>query len=116
MIRRPPRSTRTDTLFPYTTLFRSLGIGDRRQHRGIIEIFLPVEIAREGTARKADKRRLILFERAAEAHRGDAFRRMPPRRKIHRHIRTPRSVLQYLPPMLEPPVVDPKSTRLNSSH
>src|SRR3546814_20473664 len=26
MIRRPPRSTRTDTLFPYTTLFRSLDI------------------------------------------------------------------------------------------
>src|SRR3546814_2579747 len=25
MLRRPPRSTRTDTLFPYTTLFRSLG-------------------------------------------------------------------------------------------
>src|SRR3546814_9644354 len=25
MVRRPPRSTRTDTLFPYTTLFRSLG-------------------------------------------------------------------------------------------
>src|SRR3546814_2041234 len=25
MIRRPPRSTRTDTLFPYTTLFRSTG-------------------------------------------------------------------------------------------
>src|SRR3546814_10267761 len=29
MIRRPPRSTRTDTLFPYTTLFRSVrGISD----------------------------------------------------------------------------------------
>src|SRR3546814_19591450 len=27
MIRRPPRSTRTDTLFPYTTLFRSGDIG-----------------------------------------------------------------------------------------
>src|SRR3546814_1199327 len=27
MIPRPPRSTRTDTLFPYTTLFRSLGHG-----------------------------------------------------------------------------------------
>src|SRR3546814_8025903 len=26
MIRRPPRSTRTDTLFPYTTLFRSAAI------------------------------------------------------------------------------------------
>src|SRR3546814_12919017 len=28
MVRRPPRSTRTDTLFPYTTLFRSLIISD----------------------------------------------------------------------------------------
>src|SRR3546814_10212558 len=36
MIRRPPRSTRTDTLFPYTTLFRSLGRDHQRrlvQHR-----------------------------------------------------------------------------------
>src|SRR3546814_3338540 len=31
MIRRPPRSTRTDTLFPYTTLFRSLSYGDLRR-------------------------------------------------------------------------------------
>src|SRR3546814_1342801 len=31
MIRRPPRSTRTDTLFPYTTLFRSAGHLDLRQ-------------------------------------------------------------------------------------
>src|SRR3546814_20011322 len=29
MIRRPPRSTRTDTLFPYTTLFRSQELGLR---------------------------------------------------------------------------------------
>src|SRR3546814_4753911 len=28
MIRRPPRSTRTDTLFPYTTLFRSTAVQD----------------------------------------------------------------------------------------
>src|SRR3546814_15768588 len=34
MIRRPPRSTRTDTLFPYTTLFRSAGQG-RRPFGGI---------------------------------------------------------------------------------
>src|SRR3546814_3579943 len=32
MIRRPPRSTRTDTLFPYTTLFRSFR-DDNRRHR-----------------------------------------------------------------------------------
>src|SRR3546814_15759938 len=31
MIRRPPRSTRTDTLFPYTTLFRSVGAKDAAQ-------------------------------------------------------------------------------------
>src|SRR3546814_4249092 len=41
MIRRPPRSTRTDTLFPYPTLFRSgvadqhLPVGDRRHGRGV---------------------------------------------------------------------------------
>src|SRR3546814_2905399 len=33
MIRRPPRSTRTDTLFPYTTLFRSHVDGDDRCQR-----------------------------------------------------------------------------------
>src|SRR3546814_10230802 len=34
MIRRPPRSTRTDTLFPYTTLFRSIsGMLDKYGHR-----------------------------------------------------------------------------------
>src|SRR3546814_4407102 len=32
MIRRPPRSTRTDTLFPYTTLFRSPGASDDFTH------------------------------------------------------------------------------------
>src|SRR3546814_8883985 len=35
MIRRPPRSTRTDTLFPYTTLFRSA------QARRPADLFLP---------------------------------------------------------------------------
>src|SRR3546814_2160522 len=40
MIRRPPRSTRTDTLFPYTTLFRSharLEHTGRRQMRAVDE-------------------------------------------------------------------------------
>src|SRR3546814_7717154 len=36
MIRRPPRSTRTDTLFPYTTLFRSTGNGLRIYGAGIV--------------------------------------------------------------------------------
>src|SRR3546814_9007981 len=36
MIRRPPRSTRTDTLFPYTTLFRSRAV-DRETHRQVLD-------------------------------------------------------------------------------
>src|SRR3546814_5938810 len=39
MIRRPPRSTRTDTLFPYTTLFRSVFVGLRRP-AGILDRLL----------------------------------------------------------------------------
>src|SRR3546814_5845876 len=39
MIRRPPRSTRTDTLFPYTTLFRS-------QSRGLAQLICCLVIAR----------------------------------------------------------------------
>src|SRR3546814_1472145 len=48
MRRRPPRSTRTDTLFPYTTLFRSelvegvfLGITDGDHFRGQLQQLLP---------------------------------------------------------------------------
>src|SRR3546814_18335334 len=39
MIRRPPRSTRTDTLFPYTTLFRS---ASSSKHRGFF-VFEPLK-------------------------------------------------------------------------
>src|SRR3546814_987199 len=48
MIRRPPRSTRTDTLFPYTTLFRSRG---RRSLRQIVPHILdtPEEALARGT-------------------------------------------------------------------
>src|SRR3546814_4719118 len=46
MIRRPPRSTRTDTLFPYTTLFRSRsGRSPPRSFRrflGVLAEWLPV--------------------------------------------------------------------------
>src|SRR3546814_6278643 len=38
MIRRPPRSTRTDTLFPYTTLFRSDLLVD------LLRLLAPVEV------------------------------------------------------------------------
>src|SRR3546814_7176153 len=45
MIRRPPRSTRTDTLFPSTTLFRSLPLAERALRLGITKQgWLPVVI------------------------------------------------------------------------
>src|SRR3546814_5568776 len=43
MIRRPPRSTRTDTLFPYTTLFRSNGVTAQRSHFGTLADDTPIE-------------------------------------------------------------------------
>src|SRR3546814_12430272 len=43
MIRRPPRSTRTDTLFPYTTLFRSMG--DRRAVQQQLLAFVGARVA-----------------------------------------------------------------------
>src|SRR3546814_15893470 len=50
MIRRPPRSTRTDTLFPYTTLFRSLAaIGEEQRED---EKFKPFVAGLEATERE----------------------------------------------------------------
>src|SRR3546814_3498538 len=53
MIRRPPRSTRTDPLFPYTTLFRSgrsagRGVGQRDRARGISKIAADAQHLRGG--------------------------------------------------------------------
>src|SRR3546814_6012444 len=48
MIRRPPRSTRTDTLFPYTTLFRSAA-GDAHEE-------LHLELALAVLQHRADRR------------------------------------------------------------
>src|SRR3546814_5106772 len=51
MIRRPPRSTRTDTLFPYTTLFSS-DLGDRATVEHLAHAFLHrrQELAGDGAA------------------------------------------------------------------
>src|SRR3546814_9543083 len=69
MIRRPPRSTRTDTLFPYTTLFRSLRERDGGSHNDRSEnhagceparpcheahVIFPVVLQKAGEWRKPD--------------------------------------------------------------
>src|SRR3546814_20494495 len=46
MIRRPPRSTRTDTLFPYTTLFRSTDfVAKNEQFQGFVRDVTQVALA-----------------------------------------------------------------------
>src|SRR3546814_14159669 len=57
MIRRPPRSTRTDTLFPYTTLFRSLYPGIFREDmfdeaEGLDDPYLRTKHDSEGLVRE----------------------------------------------------------------
>src|SRR3546814_11052780 len=70
MIRRPPRSTRTDTLFPYTTLFRSV----RGQHLEIErararpgrELAPVIQRVGEFRIEPADAQELALAEIAAD--------------------------------------------------
>src|SRR3546814_13222108 len=58
MIRRPPRSTRTDTHFPYTTLFRSLALDLVEQRRGEL-VLAAVEPVLRRTIQGADVARDI---------------------------------------------------------
>src|SRR3546814_13797532 len=91
MIRRPPRSTLTDTLFPYTTLFRSgVFLGDGSDVADVhldreVGVVRRVRLADRGHDDRVDEGR----HRAAVDH---------PRR------------------LLELGAEDRKSTRLNSSH
>src|SRR3546814_14175454 len=64
MIRRPPRSTRTDTLFPYTTLFRSCLSRSRPDEAGADGERSPAARAgqAEGGARHPKKSRRLLRE------------------------------------------------------
>src|SRR3546814_18951038 len=77
MIRRPPRSTRTDTLFPYTTLFRShveLGsdqagaavLGEDRQRGGVA-----LSLGLRGTGVFGARDDLVVLDRTEEHRVGD---------------------------------------------
>src|SRR3546814_14948752 len=71
MIRRPPRSTRTDTLFPYTTLFRSA----RRTRIALLRRH-GERTAGRGAALRVHGRHVGAFahRRAASGHHGPAVR------------------------------------------
>src|SRR3546814_8074299 len=74
MIRRPPRSTRTDTLFPYTTLFRSREIfrAPEKMRFGRLAIapgtstFLVIGLNGSGQARMSDEPHVRLIDRSEE--------------------------------------------------
>src|SRR3546814_15331575 len=55
MIRRPPRSTRTDTLFPYTTLFRSDKVGRDTMLSRIVQMVAEAQRSRAPIQRMADQ-------------------------------------------------------------
>src|SRR3546814_21132137 len=57
MIRRPPRSTRTDTLFPYTTLLRSLVLGLKHLKQSLWDLIL------KKNGRKCGKSSLIPIQK-----------------------------------------------------
>src|SRR3546814_18157717 len=72
MIRRPPRSTRTDTLFPYTTLFRSEEFIAVVQASGSIHHLDPIGVAIERNA-DVGTHGLNLFDKLLRVQRADAI-------------------------------------------
>src|SRR3546814_19451884 len=114
MFRRPPRSTRTDTLFPYTTLFRS---GDEAVDHPSIELVRSVDDRQVGVPAAADL--------ALQADRaGDVLDLAGDLRQesvgIIRHEIGERGAVIAVPAVVAAAIearrIDRKSTRLNSSH
>src|SRR3546814_4023577 len=137
MIRRPPRSTRTDTLFPYTTLFRSLrklhghaarlpvagkplpcgAAVHRAAGRGVAGVSFDVAHALEWQVADGDV--LGAVDRA-EVHARSDWARGLLNRVRHPMVATVTELhLPQLAPVIAGGHSDPsdrKSTRLNSSH
>src|SRR3546814_1837935 len=114
MIRRPPRSTRTDTLFPYTTLFRSVRT-DRAGGRSIAGSGrIPRETDRGGYDEPRPCRRRARAEPAADA--GD-FRRGA---RSEEHTSELQSLMRisyavFCLKKKKTPITTPKDTRIIST-
>src|SRR3546814_5999468 len=119
MIRRPPRSTRTDTIFPYTTLFRSRG----RLCDMIQAYFSPSR----GMLRRIGKVGMRGQVRIVTASLSDNSTTIAAARSLYSGLFRHRvRIFEYLPCKLHMKLIviddivyigsDRKSTRLNSSH
>src|SRR3546814_14343075 len=109
MIRRPPRSTRTDTLFPYPTLFRSRGWQAARTQP---ELFSPRQIVNFG-----QRRAFALIRLGDGAAAEKAFR--PLVAEMTRLVGRDHPDTLFLRLNVGQALMvqrDRKSTRLNSSH
>src|SRR3546814_17768141 len=110
MQRRPPRSTRTATLFPYTTLFQSVKLTERQQQ--ILEL-IRSEITRTGfPPTRAEIARALGFKSANAAE--DHLKALAKKGAIELTAGASRGIrLVDADPATGR---DRKSTRLNSSH
>src|SRR3546814_11936306 len=105
MFRRPPRSTRTDTRFPYTTLFRSLESGANDPMAVFLTIGL-IELVRDPGSSWTDLVPMLATQLLVGVAVGAAVAWL-----AHRLINRLQLGIEGLYPVL-----DRKSTRLNSSH
>src|SRR3546814_18365431 len=101
MIRRPPRSTRTDTLLPYTTLFRSGMDGVEREKR-----------LRDRQPQKFPETR----DREEKEIEQQQRQRADHHSRHHRDVRAPLLEEGAIAVDLQRHIGDRKSTRLNYSH
>src|SRR3546814_10512701 len=109
MIRLPPRSTRTDTLFPYTTLFRSgRGQAIALFHEG-------VEQPRDAFAVQALVAHRPAHDLAHALHLVEA-REVHQHRKAGEELKPLGKAAEHCERLCDILVRDRKSTRLNSSH
>src|SRR3546814_12418858 len=109
MIRRPPRSTRTDTLFPYTTLFRSAPV--RRlvewvadyylaPHAAVLQMVLASASALDGGRTSIEYRVTGMVPERLTPQRAQALERLQGRQGLVRELATEAEVSDHVIPGL----------------
>src|SRR3546814_4520812 len=90
MIRRPPRSTRTDTLFPYTTLFRSKLLPRGADRRRLALGCVPLHPVAQDEARADHRHPAALHGQLHDLYRALRADRRRPRQCDHLALDRPR--------------------------
>src|SRR3546814_10042836 len=77
MTRRPPRSTRTDTLFPYTTLFRSAGFAEVMRETGEVKLLVDASTQWIGDSKAVGALLMLLVGLLVTIGIGSSFSTVP---------------------------------------